>query len=460
MEDKLLEDSLNKRYVDLPVVSPDADLIEVAKILLDSSEDMVIVDKGGNSWGYIDCKMVLGWLIKDEAREVYPKARAGDIAIMIKDEDKMEVTGDIESVIERINKDGTLPLFAGNSAKLNGKISLKKLTAEFVAAQKEEKKRRTYMENMVKNIMEVLPFGVAVISKDGKIIISNEFANRIMMENLVNTAEIKSIAKSNYSKVYVNKKGLYCRVSATVLDDSDFILATFIDVSNEYIMVEKLRDVQDEVEKAFTITLPDERIAARLGSIVEYIDEYVEGEPGMIRIVGVIKNGCYRHVVNMLKLIAEAFKQGLMNLPGMDKNTLVQATILHDIGKVQPDLKIGDIVNPKDVFEKGHFHAFRGASLGKSLYNISDDEYYLIKYHHHLESELPDDFPSYLLPMYRFFRLIDGLSAGITRRGSRVTMKVNNTRIYVKEESTFPSFNQEIELDVYTGYFIARPITT
>lgn len=62
-----------------------------------------------------------------------------------------------------------------------------------------------------------------------------------------------------------------------------------------------------------------------------------------------------------------AFKQGLMNLPGMDKNTLVQATILHDIDKVQPDLKIGDIVNTKDVFKKGYFHAFRGASLGKSL---------------------------------------------------------------------------------------------
>jgi hypothetical protein len=82
----------------------------------------------------------------------------------------------------------------------------------------------------------------------------------------------------------------------------------------------------------------------------------------------------------------------------------------------------------------------------------------MIKYHHHAENELPADFPDYLLPMHRFFRLIDGLSAGITRRGSKVVMKVKGTRIYVKEESSFPSYNQEIEMDIYTGFFDSRKL--
>ncbi|WP_394213804.1 HD domain-containing protein [Thermoanaerobacter kivui] len=139
------------------------------------------------------------------------------------------------------------------------------------------------------------------------------------------------------------------------------------------------------------------------------MDEYDESTD-MVRIAGVIRNGGFRYLVNMLKLIADAFRQGLMELPGMDKNALVQAVILHDIGKVQPDLKIGDIVNPKEAFEKGYLHAFRSADLSKALYNIDSKVYYLIKYHH-LENGLPSDFPEILLPMYRFFRLIDGLSA-------------------------------------------------
>jgi hypothetical protein len=154
--------------------------------------------------------------------------------------------------------------------------------------------------------------------------------------------------------------GTYYKVAATLLKESDSILVVYIDVTVEYTLMEKLRNAQGEVETAFSVMLPDQRIEARLKSIVEYMDEYDEST-GMIKITGVIKQGCYRHVVNMLKLIADAFKQGLMELPGMDKNTLVQATIMHDIGKVQPDLKIGDTVNPKEAFEKGFFPCVSGS---------------------------------------------------------------------------------------------------
>lgn len=88
---------------------------------------------------------------------------------------------------------------------------------------------------------------------------------------------------------------------------------------------------------------------------------------------------------------------------------------------------------------------------GKKLYDINDEVYYLIKYHHHGENELPADFPDYLLVMHRFFRLIDGLSAGITRRGSMVKMRIKGTKIHVREESSFPAYNQEFEMDIYTG---------
>lgn len=77
----------------------------------------------------------------------------------------------------------------------------------------------------------------------------------------------------------------------------------------------------------------------------------------------------------------------------------------------------------------------------------------MIKYHHHDEKELPNDFPDFLLPMFRFFRLIDGLSAGITRRGANVKMKVNDTRICVEEKSNFPLYNRRVEIDLYSGDF-------
>ncbi|SHM56608.1 two-component system, chemotaxis family, response regulator CheB [Caldanaerovirga acetigignens] len=46
-------------------------------------------------------------------------------------------------------------------------------------------------------------------------------------------------------------------------------------------MMEKLRSSQNEVETAFSMMLPDQRIEVRLKSIVEYMDEYDEST-GMI----------------------------------------------------------------------------------------------------------------------------------------------------------------------------------
>lgn len=303
--------------------------------------------------------------------------------------------------------------------------------------------------------MDFFPFGVALVSESGEIIRANKLAMKIMSENPIEVEELKTLIDYNREKILTSKTGLHYRISANILEKANIFLVIFIDITSEYDLIQKLRNSQDEVEAAFSIMLPDQRIEARLKSVPEYMDEYDESTC-MVKITGVIKNGGFWHVVNMLKLIADAFRQGLMELPGMNKNVLVEAAILHDIGKVQPDLKIGDVINPKEMFEKGYFHAFRSADLSKALYNIDDKVYYLIKYHHHIDRELPPDFPEALLPMYRFFRLVDGLSAGITRRGSKVLMKINGTKIFVKEESNFPSYNQEIEMDIYSGFFNSR----
>ncbi|SHM56906.1 CBS domain-containing protein [Caldanaerovirga acetigignens] len=448
-----MEDIMKDRC-DMPVVPPDADLREVAKALLESEGTLVVVEKEEGVYGYIDGKSIIKWfLMGDEGA----KFKAKDIATLIKDEDKLESSVDIEAIVERINKYGRLPLFIGGEGKITGRFSPDKLIGELIRSHSEERKKRVDTEHLIGAVIDLLPFGIALVSDGGEVVQANKLATEIMRENSIGTEELKAIIKNSKRKIFTTRTGTYYRMCTDILRETDYFLVTFADITAEYAMVEKLRSMQNEVETAFSIMLPDQRIEARLKSIVEYMDEYDEST-GMIKITGVIKNGCFRHVINMLKLIADAFSQGLMELPGMEKNALVQAAVLHDIGKVQPDLKVGDVVNPKEAFEKGHLHAFRGADLSRALYAIDDKVYYLIKFHHHEENELPSDFPKYLLPMYRFFRLIDGLSAGITRRGSRVTMKVRGTKIHVREESSFPAYNQEIEMDIYTGFFANKKI--
>ncbi|MBM7581528.1 hypothetical protein JOD02_000351 [Caldicoprobacter guelmensis] len=338
-------------------------------------------------------------------------------------------------------------------------LSLMNVIDQLSSTHKREKEERIKAKRLAKNtlivtglIIDMLPFGVVLASPPGKIVKCNRVARRILLEKFSNQEEVAALINGAYKdKIIESGSGTYYRIEVSPLNEkTNNVLVAFIDVSREYTLLNRIKEMQEELETAFLAMLPDQRIEARLKSIPEYMDEYDENT-GMIKITGIIEDGCYRHVVNMLKLLADAFKQGLMELPGVNKNTLVQATILHDIGKVQPDLKVGDVVNPKEVFEQGFYHAFRGASLSRSLYDINDEVYYLIKYHHHGENELPADFPDYLLVMHRFFRLIDGLSAGITRRGSMVKMRIKGTKIHVREESSFPAYNQEFEMDIYTG---------
>lgn len=151
-----------------------------------------------------------------------------------------------------------------------------------------------------------------------------------------------------------------------------------------------------------------------------------------------------------------------MAVDGLCRETLVKTAVFHDLGKVQPHLEVGDIVDPKEASDPGQFHAFRRASLARRVYHLEQghspsDQ---IKYHHHQDEELPPDFPPGLLPMHRLFRLLDGLSAGITRRGSRVSLTVKAAVVQVREESTHPAYNRSLELDLRLGRAEVKPLET
>jgi len=446
------EKSMNLHKI-LPLVPPDAGLREIAEVMLNSQSNLILVGKEGEQpQGYIDCKTIIRELLNEGDGA---KVTAGDLAVLIKAESKVELNGNMKNIINQICRGMELPLFASKNDIVTGAFSLEGIINELSKLHDAEKQKRIDTEELIDYVLDVMPLGVVLAAKDSEIKKSNKLAEQIMKENLISSEDIRAMIKNNYNhnKVLASSSGIYYRISTARIDLQDMdTMVIFTDVTAEYNLVKRLENARKEAETALAIMLPDQRIEMRLKSIVEYMDEYDE-KTGKIKITGVIRDGAYKHVINMLKLIADAFKQGLMGLPGMDKNTIVSAAVLHDIGKVQPILKVGDVVNPREVFEQGYLHAFRGASIAKEIYDVDNKVYYLIKYHHHEEKELPKDFPDYLLPMYRFFKLIDGLSAGITRRGSDVKMRINGSRICVEEKSSFPLYNQRIEMDLYSGYF-------
>jgi PAS domain S-box-containing protein len=209
-------------------------------------------------------------------------------------------------------------------------------------------------------------------------------------------------------------------------------------------------EMEQELDMAFALTLPNSKVEYKLKSLVEYKDKY-DPHTKNITITGIIEDGGYRHVVNCLKLFSTLHGQGITKIIGIDKDKLVQAFIFHDLGKSQPRLSIGDVVDPKNAFEDGKLHAFRSAEIAKNFYHQDDVVVEISRYHHHHEKELPDTFPWRLLPLFRLFQLIDGLSAAITRGGVMVKFSVNDCVIQVTEENHRPQYNGTWEIDLYTG---------
>ncbi|BCJ87054.1 HD domain-containing protein [Effusibacillus dendaii] len=209
-------------------------------------------------------------------------------------------------------------------------------------------------------------------------------------------------------------------------------------------------EMQQELDMAFALTLPNSKVEYKLKSTVEYQDTY-DPQTKKITITGIIHDGGYRHVVNCLKILASLHEQGITKLIGIDKDLLVQALIFHDLGKSQPVLKIGDVVDPREVFEDGKLHAFRGAEIAKHYYGLNDDIVEIIRYHHHSENELTESFSWRLSPMFRLFQLIDGLSAAMTRGSVKPGLSVRDSVITVTENNNRPQYNGTWQIDLYTG---------
>lgn len=228
------------------------------------------------------------------------------------------------------------------------------------------------------------------------------------------------------------------------------IVQSFNDVTERKSLERALIHTRDELDEAFALTLPNSKVEYKLKSTPEFRDVY-DPRTGLITITEVIPDGNYRHVVNALKVAADLNHKGIMGLVGVKKDILVETLIFHDIGKAQPDLKVGDKVDPLELFEPGMEHAWRSADIAEHYYNLPEDAVTLIRYHHHSEDELPPSFPSYLLPMHRLIRVIDGLSASLTRRKSKLMLEAKSPTVFIWEENEHPSYAGQWAINLFTG---------
>jgi len=136
----------------------------------------------------------------------------------------------------------------------------------------------------------------------------------------------------------------------------------------------------------------------------------------------------------------------------LDKK-VIETALFHDISKKQPTLSVGQKVFTKDVFEDGKMHAERSAEKALKKYNITKDVYYYILYHHHSESEL--HFKKYnnknWLITYRLFKIIDGLSAAITRSKACIQIGFDSYGLFVAESNPNINYNGIWYHNLHTG---------
>lgn len=235
------------------------------------------------------------------------------------------------------------------------------------------------------------------------------------------------------------------------------VLVTFMDITPQKQAEVSAYQQERELEMAFSLTLPNSKVEAKLKSSPEYQDIYDPGT-GQARVTDVIPDGTYHHVINGLRIMAELKNIGVFQLVGVDKDTLVQAFIFHDIGKAQPTLKAGEMFVPRDTFEPGYLHAARSADWAHKDYHVTTDVEWLIRYHHTRETELPPDFPSALKPMMRLFQLVDGLSAAMTRRNAYIApMSLNGSVLTIDESNVDLRYNRRYRLAIYTGEVLPLP---
>jgi PAS domain S-box-containing protein len=266
--------------------------------------------------------------------------------------------------------------------------------------------------------------------------------------------EIFSLHTGYGEKEFVIQNGRHVRFSFGTIQDGDSIVAaaiTFIDVTNLREAEAQAETRAREAEMAFGLALPNSKVESKLRASPEYQDRY-DQKTGRATVTQVIEQGTYWHVVNGLRIMAELKALGLFQLVGLDKDTLVQAFIFHDLGKEQPRLRIGQEFVPHETFEPGYIHAARSAEWAVKEYNVGTDVAWLIRYHHTAEADLPETFPDALKPMWRLLKIVDGLSAGITRRNATIApLTRDGTTLTIRENNADHRYHRAYTVSVYTG---------
>lgn len=229
------------------------------------------------------------------------------------------------------------------------------------------------------------------------------------------------------------------------------VLTNFTDITAQKRQEQRLELAAAELEQAFALMLPNSKVERKLKYSPEYRDRY-DPDTGRIHITGVIRDGTYRHVINALKVAADLKRVGAMDGLGIDKDRVVQAMIYHDLGKIQPCLQVGDVVDPQEIFEPSKLHAARSADFAASAYVEDEDTLSLIRFHHHQESELPEQFPHRLLPMLRIVQLIDGLSAAVTRKDAHLDVAMEGMEVLVTERNPHARYNGVHRVDLFSGH--------
>lgn len=235
------------------------------------------------------------------------------------------------------------------------------------------------------------------------------------------------------------------------------VVVTFTDVTAAYEARSRAEAAAREAELAFGLTLPNTKVEAKLRSSPEYQDDY-DPQTGEATVTAVIPAGTYWHVVNGLRLMAELKALGVFQLVGLDKDTLVQAFIFHDLGKEQPMLTVGQRFVPSETFEPGYLHAARSAEWAVKEYKVSDEAAWIIRYHHTASEDLPRDFPEALKPMWRLLKVVDGLSAGITRRQAQIApLILQGTTLTIREANPDGRYHRAYRVSLYSGQEEALP---
>lgn len=209
----------------------------------------------------------------------------------------------------------------------------------------------------------------------------------------------------------------------------------------------------DELNEAFSLTIPDSKLEKKLKSTPVYKGVY-DVNADFLEITEVIEQGLYFHIINSLKISADLQDCNVFSLIGIDKNTLVSAILYHANAKTQPILCVGDVVKYSILFEDKKSEAARSASFAKEFYNVSDDVYNIIKYHKHSETEMAGEgFPKYLYPTYRLFKIIDNISSAMTKSEGKmkIEFKFEEFILYVHKINSKGESN-EISIDLYRKF--------